>query len=200
MTFNKVITARFTKLGIGLAALGLAVAPAGLAAAQTDPAAAPSKPTLDPERVALARQIFNQIGSANLQAMSKAMIASMQGAMTKTVSGLDAQRKQAMLDAVSDALNSIMPKAVDATVDAMAEDFDTAQLKDVLAFYTSPTGRIMINKMPLVMQQTSATMVAQMPEMVHQMELRYCAKVTCTTSEQQAFAAISAQIKARTPG
>jgi len=200
MMFNKIYAIGLARLGLGLAGLCFVVIQAGTAAAQTSAAGPASKAPLDPERVAIARQIFDQIGAANLQSMSKAMISSMQAAMTKNVSGPDAERQHAMMDAVAASITYIMPKAVDATVDAMAEDFDTAQLKDVLAFYTSPTGRVMISKMPLVMQQTSATMIAEMPEMVHQMELRYCAKVTCTTAEQQAFAAISAQVKAHAPG
>jgi hypothetical protein len=100
---------------------------------------------------------------------------------------------------VSDSIAFIMPKAIDATVDAMAQDFDTAQLKDVLAFYTSPTGQVMLRKMPEVMRQTSTAMMAEMPEMVRQMETRYCAKVACAASDHQAFAAIAAQVKARTP-
>jgi len=192
--------AKGARLGLALAGLGWAVALAGTAAAQAPAAAPSSKAQLDPQRLAIARQIFDVVGAANLQSMSRALVANMEGAMLKNANGLDAERKQAMVDAVSDSVTFIMPKAIDATVDAMAEDFDTAQLKDVLAFYTSPTGRVMISKMPLVMQQTSATLFAQLPEMVHQMEVRYCAKVTCTTSEQQAFAALSAQMRARAPG
>ncbi len=198
--FNETSAIRLARLGLGLAGLCIVVAQAGTAAAQTSAAESASKAPLDPERVAIARQIFDQIGAANLQSMSKALVSSMQAAMTKNVSGPDAERQHAMMDAVAASITYIMPKAVDATVDAMAEDFDTAQLKDVLAFYTSPTGRVMISKMPLVMQQTSATMIAELPEMVHQMELRYCAKVTCTIAEQQAFAAVSAQVKAHAPG
>jgi hypothetical protein len=105
-----------------------------------------------------------------------------------------------MADAVSDSVAYILPKAIDATVNAMAQDLDTAQLKDILAFYTSPTGKVVISKMPQIMQQTTATLVAEMPEMVRQMQLRYCAKVTCTASEQQAFAAMSAKMTAHAPG
>ncbi len=198
--FNKTSAIGLARLGLGLAGICFVMAQAGTAAAQTSAAGPPTEAPLDPERVAIARQIFDQIGAANLQSVSKTLVSNMQAAMTKTVSGPDAQRQRAMMDAVSDSITFIMPKAVDATVDAMAQDFDTRQLKDVLAFYTSSTGRVMISKMPLVMQQTSATMVAEMPEMVRQMELRYCAKVTCTTAEQQAFAAISAQVKAHAPG
>jgi hypothetical protein len=200
MTFKMGSSARLAWRGVAVAGLCLTLASAGAAAAQAPNAGASPKPSLDPERVAIARQIFDQIGASTLQSMSKSLISSMQSAMSKTVSGPDAQRQQAMMDAVSDSVTFIMPKAIDATVDAMAQNFDTSQLKDVLAFYQSPTGRVMISKMPLIMQQSSATMVAEMPEMVRQMELRYCAKVTCTTSEQQAFAAISAQVKAHAPG
>ncbi len=191
---------RFARRGLALAGLCFTLMQAGTAAAQAPSASSPPSPQLDPERVAIARQIFNEIGAANLQAVSKALVTNMERAMLTSVNGMDAERKQAMVDAVSDSVSFIMPKAIDATVDAMAENFDTAQLKDVLGFYRSPTGRMMIGKMPLIMQQTSATMIAQLPEMVRQMELRYCAKVTCTASEQQAFAAISAQMKARAPG
>ncbi len=199
MTFKMGPAARLARTGVAVVGACLTLASAGAACAQVSASGAAPKP-LDPERVAIARQIFDQIGASTLQSMSKALISSMQAAMTKTVSGPDAQRQQAMMDAVSDSVTVIMPKAIDATVDAMAQNFDTAQLKDVLAFYQSPTGRVMISKMPLIMQQSSATMVAEMPEMLRQMELRYCAKVTCTPSEQQAFAAISAQVKAHAPG
>jgi hypothetical protein len=200
MTFNMGAAARLARSGVVIAGACLTLASAGAAYAQASATTPSPKPPLDSERVAIARQIFDQIGASTLQSMSKAMISSMQAAMTKTVSGLDAQRQQAMMDAVSDAITFVMPKAIDATVDAMAENFDTGQLKDILAFDTSPTGRVMISKMPLIMQQSSATMFAEMPEMVRQMQLRYCAKVTCTASEQQAFAAIIAQVKAHAPG
>jgi len=198
--FNKISPTRLARVGIGLAGLCFAMAQAGTAAAQTGDAAAAAKAPLDPERVAIARQIYDQIGVSTLQSISKNLMSSLQTAMTKTVSGPDAQRQQAMMESVSDSVTFIIPKAIDATVDAMAEDFDKAQLKDILAFYMSPTGRVMIHKMPQIMQQSTATMMAELPEMMHQMEIRYCAKVTCTTSEHQAFAAIAAQMKTRAPG
>jgi hypothetical protein len=196
MIQRKLAAAGLVRLGLAMA--GLCFAGVGPVAAQT--AGATSKPPLDPERIAIARQIYDEIGVSTLQSMSKTMISSLQSAMTKTVSGLDAQRQQAMLDAVADSVSFMIPKAVDATVDAMAEDFDKTELKDILAFYTSPTGRVMIHKMPQIMQQSTATMVKALPEMMHQMEVRYCTKVTCTESEHQAFAAIAAQMKARAPG
>jgi len=200
MMQRKRMSPRLPRSAIAVAGLCLSLASAGVTAAQAPTAAPTPTHPLDPERVAIARQIFDEVGAANLQSMSKALVSNMEQAMLKTVNGIDEDRKQALVNAVSDSVSFIMPKAVDATVDAMAENFDTAQLKDVLSFYKSPTGRMMISKMPVIMQQTSATLMAQLPEMVHQMELRYCAKVTCTSSEQEAFAAISERVKNRTPG
>jgi hypothetical protein len=192
-------SAKGTRLRMTLAGLFWSVAMASTAAAQA-PGAATSNPHLDPERVAIARKIYDVIGEANIEALTKAFLTNLRPAMKKAINATDEARQQAISDAVSDSIAFIIPKAVDASVDAMAEEFTAAQLKDTLAFYSSSTGQIMVRKMPAVMQQASATMVAEMPELVHQMQLRYCAKVTCTTSEQQAFAAISAQMKAHAPG
>jgi hypothetical protein len=200
MRVNNLFPVGWMRNGLAAASLCLTLAAAGPAAAQASDAGAASKPPLDPERVAIARQIYDQIGVANLQSMAKALNSSLRAAMTKGVAGQDTERQQAMADAVSDSVAYILPKAIDATVNAMAQDFDTAQLRDILAFYKSPTGKVVISKMPQIMQQTTTTTLAEMPEMVRQMQLRYCAKVTCTAAESQAFAAMSAKMTAHAPG
>jgi len=186
---------RFSSLAVGVMAYALW---AGVALADTPPTApapAVAAPVQsDPERLALARQIYDVVGTANMQSMTKTMIASMQAATTKAVSGPVRERQEAMMDAVSDVISELMPKAVDATVVAMADNFTVDQLKDILAFYQSPTGKAMFQKMPVIMSQSMRVIAAEMPDVMKSIEQRYCAKVTCMPSEREAFAKLSQQM------
>lgn len=166
-----------TMIAAGLAALALA-GPAG-----AQPAAPP-----DPERMALAQQIYELMGSQT-QTISQAM-RGMMTTMMKSAGGADGARQQAVQGALSDSLDKMMPKVLHGTVEIMAEDFTAEELRGMLGFYRSPTGQAVLRKMPAITQQSMRLSLSLMPQMMRDFQADYCARVTCTDKEKAAFAEV----------
>ena len=165
--------------------------------AAAPPALAQSAPPLpDGERLALARQIYKIMGSQTTDAISAAL-KTMMGALSGS-GGSDNPRTTAMKAALSDSFDKMMPRMIDGSAEIVAQDFTVDELRDMLAFYQSPTGQVVVRKMPEVIEQGRRIGVALVPQMMHDFETDYCGRVTCTPQEQQAFAQLNARL-AQTP-
>ena len=176
-----------------LAALALVAA-----AGASRPAFAQSAPpaSADGERLALARQIYRIIGSQTTDAIGTALKTMMAGMSAQ--GGADNPRTAAMKTALSDSFDKMMPRLIDGAAEIMAQDFTAGQLRDMLAFYQSPTGQALVRKMPEVTQQSLRIGASLVPQMMRDFEADYCGRVTCTPQEQQAFAQLNARL-AQTP-
>jgi hypothetical protein len=76
----------------------------------------------------------------------------------------------------------------------MAQDFTTAQLHDMLAYYRSPTGQAMLHEMPEITRQSLQLGASLVPQMMRDFEADYCGRITCTAQEQQGFAQLNARL------
>ena len=153
-------------------------------------------PPADGERLALARQIYRIMGSQTTDAIGAALKTMMAG--MSAAGGVDNPRATAMKAALSDSFDKMMPRLIDGAAEIMAQDFTAGQLRDMLAFYQSPTGQVVVHRMPEVTQQSLRIGASLVPQMMRDFEADYCGRVTCTPQEQQAFAQLNARL-AQTP-
>lgn len=137
------------------------------------------------EPTARARELSHQIveavgGAANMQAMMDRMSTSMDASMP-VIPGADMRALKAeMHDFVRKETIKFLPRLLDASVDVYAATFTEAQLSDILAFYATPTGRAMAQKLPEIGERSGQAMAPIMREMQRDMALRMCDLSKCT--------------------
>lgn len=185
---------------------------AGAASAQTVSTARPAPPEaaaltapvvaggpvehIDPKRLELSRKIYDLVGAetmaSTVHSMSTAMSLQFAGAMEDR----SAERAKAMVAAVGDGMNSIMPQVIDTSVSAMAHTFTEDQLRDMLSFYQSPTGQVMLRKMPLVWRKGDTAIVTYLPQMMAGVEDSYCSRVKCSSRERKGLEAVADRLVA----
>ena len=155
--------------------------------------APPPGPAVDSERLALAQQIYQMVGAQTLSATSSAL-KTMLGSVTTPAAGADPAREQAMKAALTDSVDRMIPKVLQGTVQIMAQDFTVEQLRGMLAFYQSPTGQAVLQKMPEVTSQSIRLSRSLIPAMMRDFETDYCRRIACTDKEQAAFAQVNARL------
>lgn len=147
--------------------------------------------TVDPQRLALAKQIFEAQGGAQnaataMRAIEKSMIDS----------SPSPEVRQRMTQVMETMTKTFLPKMFDEMATIYAADFTDGQLKDILAFYQSPTGQALKEKSPLVAQQLGGVMVKLMPQLQLSVLDKVCAETTCTAQQQQQLAALKQAVPA----
>jgi hypothetical protein len=158
---------------------------AGAAQAQT---AAP----VDPQRLALAKQIFEAQGGAQNAA---AAMRSVEKGMLESMPSPEARER--MTKVTETMATEILPRMYDEMAAIYATDFTDAQLKDILAFYASPTGQALKAKAPVVAQQMGMVMVKLMPRFQLSVLDKVCAQTACTPQQQQQLAALKQAVPER---
>lgn len=171
----------------------LAAQLAGAALAQAPPPA--SSPPSSAERLRLARAVFEAQGglsniSAALDRVMDAMPANMPGDSADAAAGRKAARA-----IMQDVMRQFLPKILDAEAEVYAETFDEHQLGDILAFYQSPTGQALRQKLPELGARSGAEMNKLMPAIMEEALDRLCSQTTCTAEQQQALAALKQQAR-----
>jgi hypothetical protein len=121
---------------------------AGAASAQKAPTAA---------QVDLARQIIN--ASGEVHALDPLIPSVMQAAYTNFV-----QQNPDLQKPLVETMQALQPEfmqkqaeVADMMANAYASHFTEAELKEILAFYNTPTGKKMVGELPKVMQQSLAS-------------------------------------------
>jgi len=161
-------------LSAGLS-VGLLLSPvASLAAAAPAPAASPAKPSA--HATDLARRYI------------KAM--RMEEAMTAVFNqfdpfvGLDVSNdkvdRNAMREAMVEAIGEILPQWTDALIPYVAAAFSEAELEAMVTFYESPVGQSVVSKSQTLAKPSMEIMQALAPGLAGDMLARYCAKTTCS--------------------
>jgi hypothetical protein len=205
----------FAQILAPVAAAALAVASlAGAASAQTVSTARPAPPEaasltapvvvagagpvehIDPTRLELARKIYDLIGPETMAATVHSMSTSMSLQFAGAMDDRSPERAKAMVAAVGDGMNSIMPQVIDASVSAMAHSFTEAQLRDMLTFYQSPTGQVMVRKMPLVWRKGDTAIAMYLPQMMTGVEDSYCSRVKCSSRERKGLEGVAERLAA----
>ncbi|WP_216839313.1 DUF2059 domain-containing protein [Caulobacter sp. S45] len=154
---------------------------------------------IDPKRQALARQIYDLIGAQTMGTSVRSMTTAMSLQFANMMDDRSEARAKAIVAAVGDGMNSVMPQVIDTSVSAMAHTFTEAQLQDMLAFYQSPTGRVVLLKMPAVTQQSNAAIVTYLPQVLAGIEDSYCSRVKCSSRERKGLEAVAAHLAAAHP-
>ncbi len=162
-------------------------------------AGAPRDAHVDGQRLALAQQVFDITGSPALRAQARSLTAGLSVQLATAMSTRDPAHAQAMVAAVGDGLTSITPQLQAEAVSRITRDFTTDQLREMLAFYTSPTGRLAARRMPMILQQTVGSVLGYLPQMMTGIEDSYCSRVKCTRAERHAFEDVAAKMAAAHP-
>ncbi len=190
------------------AAAGAALAQDGpLSTASPDPAGlsppvvagAPKDAHVNGERLALAQQVFDITGAPALRAQARSLTAGLSVQLATAMSARDPAHAQAMVAAVGDGLTAITPQLQAEAVSRITRDFTADQLREMLAFYASPTGRLAARRMPLILQQTVGSVLGYLPQMMSGVEDSYCTRVKCTRAERKAFDDVAAKMAAAHP-
>jgi hypothetical protein len=132
-----------------------------------------------PERVALAGQLLAaQGGSAAMIASLNAVQKSMYDALGQS-GNLTPEARKAMFEALDKTFTALIPKLQARVAGVYAADFDEKQLKDILAFYRSPTGEALVAKLPDIARQSSYEMGKYMPQIQVAMLEGLCSQTAC---------------------
>jgi uncharacterized protein len=133
------------------------------------------------------------LGDRTLQSLTDTLKTVMSSSL-RAQSGQDAARAEAVQAALGDSLQDMMPRLMQGTARIMAQDFTTAELRGMLAFYQSPTGQAVLRRMPEITRQSAQMSVALLPDFMRKFESDYCSRITCSAQEQQAFAQLNARM------
>jgi hypothetical protein len=157
----------------------------GVARAQDAPGGPP-----DPARLALAEQIVAASGgSAQVAALLRSTFGAVQKNIVANASPESRDFIGPMIDDMTQEIIALSPRLLELSTRAYAQAFSEKELRDLLAFQTSETGKAVISKLPAiqaqVVSQTIPLMMAAMPAILHKSIDRICDQKHCT-SEQRA--------------
>jgi hypothetical protein len=129
---------------------------------------------------ALARKLFaemhmDQMMGNMMRQMAPAMLAQQRQA-NPNLSDRDAK---AISDAMAESMDGFMQKVIDKSVPLYATTFTEKELQDLVNFYDSPSGRAMLEKMPVLTTKLVPIVTEMMPEMTADLTRRICAKTDC---------------------
>ena len=168
---------------------------AGAALAQ---APSPASPAPSAERLRLARAVFEaQGGVKNIDA---ALDHVLQGMPLTSPGGSNAGAgdRAKVRDVIEQSMHKFLPQLLDAQAEAYAESFDEHQLNDILAFYQSPTGQVMREKLPEIAGRSAEAMGKVLPALMVDILEGVCSQTTCTDQQQKTLAALKQRL-ASTP-
>ena len=169
----------FATAGV-LAAFGLA-----LSARAQDEAPAP-----DPAKLELARQLVQAMGG---QEDAEDQLDAVFDAVQKTVEGstadVDGRLSSAFLDGLKQQIAGLAPQVVALSIQLYAQNCTEKELRDLLAFEQSDTGRAMARKQPLIraqaLQQTVPLVSGKLPDLLDHAADQACARVQCSPQERK---------------
>jgi hypothetical protein len=180
--------ATLRRMLVGGAMFALLSIAAHTAAAQPAPAqAADAAPSA--ERLALARQVIAASGmDASMTAMIRKMSAQITAMDGKNLTADRQAKLKAIGEAEGDVLARLEPQIVDNVTTGYARSFTEGELRDMVAFYQSPSGRSMVAKLPQFTQRLMTDMIALGPQMRRDIWREVCAKTACTNGEKALIA------------
>jgi hypothetical protein len=147
--------------------------------AATPAASADAPPS--PHSVELVRKMFadmhmDQMMSGMMRQMGPAMTAQMRKA-NPSLTDADAQ---AVSEAISESMGTMMAKVEERMIPIYASTFTEKELQDLVNFYGSPSGQAMLAKMPAMMAKMGPTITEMMPEMTADVQKRICSRIDCS--------------------
>lgn len=158
---------------IGTLALALAVTSVASSAL-----AAPSAQALALTRRYFAASQMDEKVRLSLRGVTPSLLAQMIRKNPQLTQPQRARLKEAAVEAEQDTAK----KMVERLAPAFAENFTEAELSQIVAFYEGPAGRALIGKTPVFAAQMDVAFRALAPEMLADINARFCAKVACKTA------------------
>jgi hypothetical protein len=176
--------------------LGLAAA-ACLASAAHAQAAAPAAPPVDPAKLALAQQVLEASGGVKgAETQVRALYGSMAAGISQTLPKEHSETTELVMRDVQEETIKLIPRMIEISARAYAQNLSETELRDLLAFYRTESGKAVLQKMPVIMQQTMAAEMpmiqAMVPQMMQKAVDRACEESKCTAEEKQIIAAAMA--------
>jgi hypothetical protein len=164
-------------------AIGLACS--GAAAAQT---IAP----LEPAKLDLARQIVASTGGHKaVEAQLRGVFQPMMAGLAKDMPETERKLMEGLNQDLQDEIATMIPPMLDTMTEAYARHLTEKELRDLLAWQTSETGRALIQKMPAITQEMVAKQLPLIKEMAPRMMRkafeRACQQTACTPAQRDAF-------------
>jgi hypothetical protein len=165
-------------------------------AAMAAPALAQDSPggPIDPQRLALAREYMRE---SHIDAAMRGVLANMARSMPQlSADGATDVKGRQLANSFSVGMDAALPQLMDTTAQATARVFTTQELKDLVTFYGSPSGRSMVAKMPELMQQVGPMAMQIMQTVYTTAEADYCRHETCTEADHARFQRLQSALRA----
>ena len=149
-------------------------------------------PAPDPAKIDLARQLVQAMGG---QEDAEDQLDAVFEAIQKTVEGgasrVDNRIAGAFLDSLKQQVSSLAPEVVALSIQLYAQNCTEKELRDMLAFQQSDTGRAMARKQPLIraqaLHQTLPLVSGKLPDLLDHAADQACARVQCSADERKAL-------------
>jgi uncharacterized protein len=138
--------------------------------------------------IAAMRQVMQNAGEATASQMLGALPADKA-----------AEAKAFLHDLMADVADTMAPKLVQDAERVWAAEFSEPELRDILAFYKTPTGRAMVAKMPEISRQTGLIIGRHAPEIQLMVAERACAKFGCSDQVRGQIEALKKQQQRNAP-
>ena len=181
-----------SSLALALTAGAARAADPGATASQ--PASASSSVSSDQsadaaERLRLARQIYDLSGgSAAAEAQIRGMYATV-SQLVKPDTPEQGRFTQAILGDMQDEMVKMVPSIIDTGVQAFADHLTAQELRDYIAWMSSPSGQSLLHKMPAIqadiLQREIPAMQAAMAGMKAKLVKRVCDEMKCDADQRQ---------------
>ena len=187
------------KLLISTVAVLAAVCLSGAAAAQT---AATARP--DPVRLQLAREVLEASGGVQAyQARIKGMFGAMSELVKSNMPSGQAGISDVMFKYLQEEEVKAVPQLLEDFSDIYAEHLTETELRDLLAWTNSPSGRSIRDKTPQITQELmlrqGPLLKQMMAGMMEKTVERTCAETHCTPDQRQQLVATMSKALAPAP-
>jgi uncharacterized protein len=154
-------------------------------------------------RMALARQMIEQNGGEQAaRTQLNMMLAIIKKNAAQAMPGDESALDDKIFDDVVSKMNGLVPKILDVSAKVYAKNYTEKELRDIIAFEQSDTGRSVIAKTPKVraeaMNATMPLMMKLMPDVMRKTVDRVCEVNHCTANERALVEAALAKALQRT--
>lgn len=143
-------------------------------------AASPAIAAPSPQALDLARRYF---AAANMDQKVRASLRVLTPSLTEQMVRKNPQltqpQRDQLMQAAIEAEQEASQRMVERLVPAFAESFSEAELKDIVVFYESPAGKALTAKTPAFAGQINMAFRAYAPQMLADINTRFCAKIGC---------------------
>jgi hypothetical protein len=177
----------FRKLIVAAASAAM-LAGASIATAQPAPPPAADQAPIDPAKLALAHKMLDaQMGQINMPALLRNLDQQMFAQMMTGSPKADPAMQRRLEAAVEKAQAEMFPHMLDSMAAAFARNLSQQELQDAVGFYSSPSGRAIVQKMPAIMNEVVGAVIQWMPRMREAVIESLCADNGCTPAQREAL-------------